>query len=151
MNMIIDSKKEQLNMPDIIKNALEQMPKNKYSFHAIFLSIVKELTLPGAGAIRKGNTLFIFHKIKGNERTAFFRALNCDTPQHYLEHSKEFTKEMYSKHGIDVMFTQFNDPTLLNIFKYIGKDKPKNMGYKAEFFKDKDLYQVTVKLGKPRK
>ena len=149
--MIIDSKQKQLTMPDIIKNALEQMPNNTLSFHAVFLSIVKELTLKGAGAVRKGNTLFIFHKIQGKKRIAFFRALNCDTPQNYLEHSKEFTKEMYTKYGNDVMFTQFTDPSLLSIFKYIAKGKPKDMGYHAEHFKDKGLYQVTVKLGKPRK
>ena len=149
--MIIDSKKQQLNMPDIVKNALEQMPKNKLSFQAVFISIVKELTMKGSGAIRKGNTLFIFHKVEGKKRIAFFRALNCDTPDNYLKHSQEFTKEMYSKYGNDVMFTQFTDPTLLSIFKYIGKSKPKDMGYKAEFFKEKGLYQVTVKLGKPRK
>lgn len=143
--MIVDSKKTKLPMPEVIKNAAQDM-KSPYPANVVFLSIIKEATLPSAKIIQKGNTVFIVHDCK--KRIAAFRALNCDTAENYLNHSKQYATDMY-KIGFDYMVTQFTDPTLLKIFKFVGKNKPKNMGYQVR--KSEDTYTVTVQLGMPRK
>jgi hypothetical protein len=143
--VIIDSKDKQLPMPEVIKNAAQDM-RTPQPPNVVFLSIMKEATTPSAIVIQKGNTVFIVHDCK--KRVASFRALNCDTAANYLAHSKEFTGQMY-KQGFDYMVTEFTDPTLLKIFRFIGKDKPKNMGYEVR--KAEQNYVVTVQLGKPRK
>lgn len=143
--MIVDSKKTQLPMPEVIKNAAQDM-RTPQPPNVVFLSIMKETTTPSAIVVQKGNTVFIIHDCK--KRVASFRALNCDTASNYLAHSKQFTADMY-KEGFDYMVTEFTDPTLLKIFRFIGKDKPKNMGYQVR--QTEGNYMVTVQLGKPRK
>ena len=146
--MVVDSKKEQLEFEDIIKISLAET-KSEYSLSVAFVSVIKELTLPGAFSVRMGNTIFIVHPQKGKVGYVFFRALNADTAKNYIEHSKKFTNQMRDK-GYKMMVTQFSDPTILNIFKAIARDKPEGMGYAVQKSKDGKMYQVTVQLAKER-
>jgi hypothetical protein len=51
--------------------------------------------------------------------------------------------------GFDTLMTEFEDPTIINIFKAISRNPPREqMGYKAE--KTQTGYRVTVKLGPKR-
>ena len=94
--MVVDSKKEQLEFEDIIKISLAET-KSEYSLSVAFVSVIKELTLPGAFSVRMGNTIFIVHPQKGKVGYVFFRALNADTAKNYIEHSKKFTNQMRDK------------------------------------------------------
>jgi hypothetical protein len=142
--MVVDSKKEQLEFEDIVKISVKET-KSKYPMHVAFVSVMKELTLPGAWSVRMGNTVFIVHPQKDKVGYVFFRALNADTAKNYVEHSKKFTDQMKAK-GYKMMVTQFEDPTILNIFKAIARDKPDGMGYAVQKSKDGKMYQVTVQL-----
>ena len=144
--MVVDSKKEQLEFEDIVKISVKET-KSKYPMHVAFVAVMKELTLPGAFSVRMGNTVFIVHPQKDKVGYVFFRALNADTAKNYVEHSKKFTDQMKAK-GYKVMVTQFEDPTILNIFKAIARDKPEGMGYAVQKSKDGKMYQVTVQLVK---
>ena len=135
-------------MPELIMGAMEGMP-SEYPPKAVYLAIVKELTMPDVVAIRFGNTLFIVHKSNVNEKQGFFRALNCDTAANYLENSREFVKKMQEM-KMETLVTQFTDSSILNIFKAIARDKPEGMGYAAQKSKDGKKYQVTLQLV-PRK
>lgn len=146
--MVVDSKQEQLKFEDIIKIA-GQETKSKYPMHELFVYIVKELTLPGAFQTRFGNTIFIVHPNKDKPHHVFFRALNADTAKNYIQNSKRFTNAMKKK-GYTLMVTQFADPTILNIFKAIARDKPAGMGYVVQKSKDGKIHQVTVQLSKER-
>jgi hypothetical protein len=53
------------------------------------------------------------------------------------------------KMGFDIMQTEFEDPTIINVFKAISRNPPQEgMGYKAE--KTTKGYRVTLKLGPKR-
>lgn len=140
--MLVDSKKKQLNTTEIIKTALAEI-KDPHPLQVTFLAIMKELTSPTAWSGKAGNTLFIVHKSPSNPKQGVFRALNADTASNYVENSREFLKQM-QKYKYETLVTQFKDPAILNIFKIIGKPKPKGMGYKA--IKSGDTYQVTLQL-----
>jgi hypothetical protein len=142
--MLVDSKKKQLNPTEIIQEALKNI-KDPNPPKAAFLSIMKELTGPGAWAKAYGNTLFILHRSQQNPKQAFFRALNADTANNYLASSRMFFEELQGM-DLETVVTQFKDPTILNIFKIIGKPKPKGMGYKAVQDKKSGMYQVTLQL-----
>jgi hypothetical protein len=142
--MVVDSKKQQLKFDDIVKISVQET-KSQYPAPVAFVSVIKELTLPGAWSVRMGNTVFIVHPQKDKVGYVFFRALNADTAKNYVEHSKKFTNQMRDK-GYKVMVTQFQDPTILNIFKAIARDKPEGMGYAVQKSKDGKMYQVTVQL-----
>jgi len=144
--MVVDSKQKVLELEDIIKTSLAET-KSDYSLPVAYVSVIKELTLPGAFSVRMGNTIFIVHPQKGKVGYVFFRALNADTAKNYIEHSKKFTNQMRDK-GYKMMVTQFSDPTILNIFKAIARDKPEGMGYAVQKSKDGKMYQVTVQLVK---
>lgn len=120
--------------------------KSKYSAAQVYAAIVKEMNLRGTTTYRAGNTIFVMHHAKG--RVGFFRALNADTARNYLENSYEFIQAAY-KMGFDTLVTEFEDPTIINIFKAISRNPPQDqMGYKAE--KTNKGYRVTVKLGPKR-
>lgn len=143
--MLVDSKKKQLGEQAILLIAAEET-KSKYSAAQVYAAIVKEMNLRGTTVYKAGNTLFIMHHAKG--RIGTFRALNADTARNYLENSYEFIQAAY-KMGFDTLMTEFEDPTIINIFKAISRNPPQEqMGYRAE--RTKGGYRVTVKLGPKR-
>ena len=143
--MLVDSKEKQLGEQAILMIAAEET-KSKYSAAQVYAALVKEMNLRGTTTYRAGNTIFMMHHAKG--RVGTFRALNADTARNYLENSYEFIQAAY-KMGFDTLVTQFEDPTIINIFKAISRNPPREqMGYKAE--KTEAGYRVTVKLGPKR-
>jgi hypothetical protein len=90
--------------------------------------------------------VFLMHHAKG--RIGTFRALNADTARNYLENSRTFIQDAY-KMGFDILVSDFQDPTIMNIFKGISRNPPQEgMGYRAE--RTKTGFRVTVKLGPAR-
>lgn len=143
--MLVDSKKKQLGEQAILMIAAEET-KSKYSAAQVYAALIKEMNMRGTTTYRAGNTIFMMHHAKG--RIGTFRALNADTARNYLENSYEFIQAAYQM-GFDILMTEFEDPTIINIFKAISRNPPQEqMGYKAE--KTNAGYRVTVKLGPTR-
>jgi hypothetical protein len=79
----------------------------------------------------------------------FFRALNADTARNFLENGREFIAACY-KMGFDTMATEFSDPAVLGVFRYISQNPPNpEMGYQVERTEDGGFY-VTVACGPDR-
>jgi hypothetical protein len=146
MARLVDSQQQELSVEEIldIANWSSEEPMETPRFIAM---INAELQMPNTLFVRQGNTLFIIHKSEPG--VGYFRALNGDTARNYLANSKEFIKACY-KMGFDTMATRFDDPTLLNIFKFISQNPPiEGMGYEAKRTEDGGFY-VTVKTGPER-
>lgn len=123
-----------------------QETKSPHPASTIYAAMVKEMNMPGTSLVRDGNTLFVIHV--GEGRTGVFRALNADTARNYLENSYAFIQGAY-KMGFDVLVSEFEDPTIFNIFKAISRNPPQEgMGYRAE--RTSKGFRVTVKLGPKR-
>ena len=143
--MLVDSKKKELSIDAILMIAAQET-KSPYPASTVYAAIVKEMNIPGASIVREGNTVFVIHV--GEGRTGIFRALNADTARNYLESSYAFIQGAY-KMGFDILVSEFEDPTIMNIFKAISRNPPQEgMGYKAE--KTNKGFRVTVKLGPKR-
>jgi hypothetical protein len=143
--MLVDSKKKQLSEDAIVMIAAQET-KSQHPASTVYAALVKEMNMPGTSLVRDGNTLFIIHV--GQGRTGIFRALNADTARNYLENSYAFIQGAY-KMGFDVLVSEFEDPTIFNIFKAISRNPPQEgMGYRAE--RTKKGFRVTVKLGPKR-
>ena len=143
--MLTDSKKKELSSEAVLMIAAQQT-KSKYSAEQVYASLVKEMNMEGTSVYREGNTVFLMHHAKG--RIGTFRALNADTARNYLENSYQFIQDAY-KMGFDVLVSEFEDPTIMNIFKAISRNPPQEgMGYRAE--KTNKGFRVTVKLGPKR-
>jgi len=143
--MLVDSKKKQLGEQAIMMIAAQET-KSPHPASTVYAAMVKEMNLPGTSTVREGNTLFVVHNAKG--RVGMFRALNADTARNYLESSYAFIQAAY-KMGFDTLVSDFEDPTIMNIFKAISRNPPQEgMGYKAE--RTASGFRVTVKLGPKR-
>ena len=143
--MLVDSKKKQLSQEAIVMIAAQET-KSPHPASTIYAALVQEMNMEGTSIVRDGNTLFIIHNAEG--RVGVFRALNADTARNYLENSYAFIQGAY-KMGFDTLVSEFEDPTIMNIFKAISRNPPQEgMGYKAE--RTKTGFRVTVKLGPKR-
>jgi len=100
--------------------------------------------------MREGNTIFVVHQSPTDGKIAQFRAINADTIPNYLHNSLVFTKAI-GMAGFKTLVTQFSDPSLLSIFKYVKRHRPfPNMGYRIQKKEDGD-YIVIVNLGDAHK
>lgn len=143
--MLVDSKKKELGTEAILMIAAQET-KSPHPASTVYAAMVKEMNMPGTSIVRNGNTLFVIHVAEG--RVGFFRALNADVARNYLESSYAFIQGAY-KMGFDTLVSEFEDPTIMNIFKAISRNPPQEgMGYKAE--RTKRGFRVTVKLGPKR-
>ncbi len=143
--MLVDSKKKQLSDQAVLMIAAQET-KSKHPAATIFAALCEEMTAYGTTCYRAGNTIFVMHHAK--DRIGFFRALNADTARNYLENCYEWVQAAYNM-GFDTMVTDFQDPTIINIFKAISRRPPQEgMGYRAE--KTKSGYRVFLKLGPKR-
>ena len=143
--MLVDSKKKELSQEALLMIAAQET-KSPHPASTVYAALIKEMNMPGASTVREGNTIFVVHHAEG--RTGIFRALNADTARNYLESSYAFIQAAY-KMGFDVLVSDFDDPTIMNIFKAISRNPPQeDMGYRAE--KTKSGFRVTVKLGPKR-
>lgn len=146
--MLVDSQTKQLTVPEIIAIATKET-QSEYTPAAVLASVYEELKQPETYSIIEGNTLFVIHK--GEGRNGMFRALNADVPANYLNNCLVFAGAAY-KLGFDSLITQFKDPSLLNIFRFVEKNRQKvnpDMGFLAQQGENGD-YIVTVKLGPER-
>jgi hypothetical protein len=142
---MVDSKHEQLNNEEIIKIAAQET-KTPYSPEQVLATVVAESRLPNTLVIQEGNTLFVVHRSDKDKSVAVFRALNADVAKNYIQNSIVFVETMKSM-GFKTLVTEFFDPTILNIFKFVSLNPPfPNMGYKA-IKTNRNTYYVTLNLG----
>jgi hypothetical protein len=146
---IVDSKKQQLSLTEIIHEAIQVSGElNKYPPAALFAGILAELNMPKTVLRQTGNTLWVIHK--GDNRRATFKALNADTAENLMANSREFVRWAYDDVGIDVMQTQFQGNSFMNLFRMISKNPVREgMGYQVLKMRSGDT-GVLLKLGPER-
>lgn len=146
MAQLVDSNQQKLSMQEVINIAVENS-KETYTKEQVFGAILKELTMPGSLVMQLGNTIFLVHRSEKDPTIAMMRALNADTGQNYLNHCEEFADTAYNKYKIDTIVSDYTDPTLNNIFAYVGRNKPAGMGYKIDKLADGKTFRAVAKLG----
>jgi hypothetical protein len=148
MAEMVDSNQQELPTDQIVKIASENT-RSPYEFKQVYLTFVSELGMEGAVIYRFGNTIFIIHRSESNPEYGMFRALNADTAQNFVENGKKFVDQAVSD-GFKGLKTQFSDPSVLNVFKIIGREEQElqnpQMGYTVAKTKDNQI-QVTLVLG----
>ena len=144
MVQMVDSQQQELSVEDIIGIAGMNTDAGLEPERMIKM-INAELQMPNTLFLREGNTLFIIHKAKPG--VGWFRALNADTARNFLENGRTFMLACH-KMGFDTMATDFTDPAILAVFRYVSKNPPvEGMGYEVQKTEDGGFY-VTVKTGR---
>jgi hypothetical protein len=143
--MVVDSNQQQLGSKEIIEIATVES-KTPFPPEEVYKSVLAEINQPNTRTYWFGNT--IFPVIDAGKGQGFFRGLNADTAENYINNSIQFAKSAYED-GFDLLLTEFYDPTILNIFRTIAMNPPNpNMGYKVK--QGDGAYQVTLQLGTRR-
>jgi hypothetical protein len=146
MSSFVDSKHQLLSEEEIIAIAARETG-GQYSAEQVKASLSLEAYEMGAIMIREGNTIFIVHRSPKRPDVALFRALNADTINNFLKNSVVFAQAV-GMAGFQYIVTEFSEKSLINIFKYVGKNQPfPNMAYKVQKLKGKDFYRLTVNMG----
>jgi len=143
----VNSKQQLLDNDEIISIAALNTG-GEYTAEQVKASLVAEShndSMP-AVLVRNGNTIFVIYRDKAKPFYGFFRALNADSPDNYVNNSLMFLTAAKSM-GFTALVTEFDDPTLLNLFKIIGRNPPgPDMGYRA-YEMDDGSYQVVIDMG----
>lgn len=146
MSSFVDSNTRKLSQEEIIAIAAKETG-SKYTPEQIKASLSAEAYEMGGLMLQEGNTIFIIHPSAEMRGVGIFRALNADTMPNYLKNSLVFTKAV-GLAGFKYIVTVFEEPSLLNIFKYVKRNQPfPGMGYAVQKTKE-GQYKVTVNLGK---
>lgn len=144
---LVDSKQKRLTSEQVIEIAAANTKVGR-PMKQVKEMLTVEFSLPNVWKMQEGNTIFIVHKTK-YPAYGFFRALNADIPQNFVQNGRVFADAAY-KVGFDVVVTQFSDSSLIGIFKVISRNPVREgMGYAVQKTDDGG-YQVTLKLGAAR-
>ena len=131
----VDSKKEQLSIPEIITQAVYNTPVEGVPPYAAILSIVKEGTLPDTEVKQYGNTVFITHFSKDRD-LAVGRALNIDTANNFIYNGEEYFRDLVEG-GTRKFVAQFNQVSFARAFMMFKK-KPITTDMRMFMYKTSD-------------
>ena len=127
---LVDSKDQKLNTGQIIMIWLKNNPDQPYPIEAMMAGILRELSDPKVKTKQLGNT--VFEIIPGQDGQAFFKAFNADTGPNFVDNSKMFVVWAKNMLGMKTLVTEFDDDSLLQLFKIISMNPPMpDMGYQA--------------------
>ena len=114
MTTTVDSKKDQLSIPEIITQAVYNTPVEGVPPYAAILSIIKEGTMPNAEVKQYGNTVFITHFSEDRD-LAVGRALNVDTAKNFIINGEEYFRDLV-RGGTKKFVAQFKQRSFATAF-----------------------------------
>lgn len=114
MASTIDSKKDKLNIPEIITQAVYNTPVEGVPAYAAMLSIIKEGSMPRTEVKQYGNTVFITH-FSEDKDLAVGRALNIDTAKNFIQNGEEYFRELVLG-GTKKFVAQFDQKSFATAF-----------------------------------
>lgn len=114
MASTIDSKKDKLNIPEIITQAVYNNPPKDVPPYAAILSIVKEGSMPRTEVKQYGNTVFITHFSEDRD-LAVGRALNIDIAKNFIINGEAYFRELVLG-GTRKFVAQFDEKSFATAF-----------------------------------
>jgi len=114
MTTTVDSKKDQLSIPEIITQAVYNTPSKDVPAYAAILSIVQEGAMPNTEVKQYGNTVFITH-FDEDKDLAIGRALSIDTAKNFIVNGEEYFRDLY-RGGTRKFVAQFKQASFATAF-----------------------------------
>lgn len=95
MQTVVDSKERPLPAPTVITTALGELDLGGVTPAAAMAGIAKEMTMKDTDMVQIGNTVFIGHRGKGDNKDLMWgRALNIDTAQNFVANGLKYFTHM---------------------------------------------------------
>lgn len=114
---VIDSKTRELAPPEIILEALKGSDLDGLTPQVAAIAIMRELGMPDIDAVQFGNTVFIGHRGKGEEKDLMWgRALNVDTAQNFVANGLQYLGHL-QEIGVKRYVADYEGDELDNAFR----------------------------------
>lgn len=140
----VDSKQEELSIPEIITQAVYNNPPEGVPPYAAILSIIKEGTMPNTEVKQYGNTVFVTHFSEDRD-LAVGRALNVDAAANFVYNGEAYFRDLV-KNGTKKFVAQFDQVSFARAFMAFKK-KPITTEMRIFMYKlDNGGVQVRIAL-----
>lgn len=117
MQTVVDSKERPLPAPTIITTALGELDLGGITPAAAMAGIAKEMTMKNTDMVQIGNTVFIGHRGKGDNKDLMWgRALNIDTAQNFVANGLKYFTHM-QKIGVKRYVSDYDGAIYDSAFK----------------------------------
>ena len=117
MQTVVDSKERPLPAPTIITTALGELNLGGITPAAAMAGIAKEMTMKDIDLVQIGNTVFIGHRGKGENKDLMYgRALNIDTAQNFVANGLKYFTHM-QKIGVKRYVSDYDGAIYDSAFK----------------------------------
>ena len=117
MQTVVDSKERPLPAPTIITTALGELDLGGITPAAAMAGIAKEMTMKDTDMVQIGNTVFIGHRGKGENKDLMYgRALNIDTAQNFVANGLKYFTHM-QKIGVKRYVSDYDGAIYDSAFK----------------------------------
>ena len=117
MQTVVNSKERPLPAPTIITTALGELDLGGIKPEAALAGIAKELTMKDTDLVQIGNTVFIGHRGKGENKDLMWgRALNIDTAQNFVANGLKYFTHM-QKIGVKRYVSDYDGDIYDSAFK----------------------------------
>jgi hypothetical protein len=144
MSQMVDSRQQKLDFAEIAVIALENTRSPAPKGFGL-PAILTEVNQPNTDVKQMGNTVFILHA--GDNGQGFFKALNADVPQNFLDNSRKYVVYAKQNLGMNVLVTEFQDQAISTLFHAISRNPPmEGMGFK-EYKTSNGGYRIVLNLG----
>tara|TARA_R100000005_G_scaffold96667_1_gene85773 strand:+ start:7598 stop:8080 length:483 start_codon:yes stop_codon:yes gene_type:complete len=151
---IVDSNDRKLEGPEILvlaansNNAVAASVGDTYAPDVALATLAEEIKMPSADIRQYGNTVFLGHRGKGQNRSKMVgRAFNADTGRNFVNNSLQYIRYL-QKRGITHYTTWFNGDSFLNgfrVFQRLTRGSDTNIGIAR---REEGGYIVYIKIGK---
>ena len=117
MQTVVNSKERPLPAPTIITTALGELDLGGITPAAAMAGIAKEMTMKDTDMVQIGNTVFIGHRGKGENKDLMYgRALNIDTAQNFVANGLKYFTHM-QKIGVKRYVSDYDGAIYDSAFK----------------------------------
>ena len=117
MQTVVDSKERPLPAPTVITTALGELDLGNITPAAAMAGIAKEMTMKDTDMVQIGNTVFIGHRGKGENKDLMWgRALNIDTAQNFVANGLKYFTHM-QKIGVKRYVSDYDGAIYDSAFK----------------------------------
>lgn len=114
---VVDSKTRELTPPEIILESLEGSDLDGLTPQVATVAILRELVMSDVDAVQFGNTVFIGHRGKGEEKDLMWgRALNVDTAQNFIFNGLQYLGHL-QEIGVKRYVADYEGDELDNAFR----------------------------------
>jgi hypothetical protein len=143
--MAVDSKERELSVEEILEIAAKET-ESPYTPEQVKDFFFKEVMSPNVKTYKYGNTVYMVHPGRTRKDSGTFRALNADTADNYMQSGYKFVEDTYNE-GFRTLATQFKDQSIINIFRNVSQNPPREgMGYSVRNTENGE-YLVGLRLG----